>query len=62
MYCAHDDHAWLQNGMDLPMLSRRARHSKFAFTFDRYGKDVKAKDTAAVAENTQRRWQAASES
>lgn len=47
------------DGMDLGLLSRRAGHSNYFFTFDRYGRGVTAALTKTVAENTQRRWQAA---
>jgi integrase len=47
------------DGIDLGLLSRRLGHSNYAFTFDRYGRGVKAENTTAVAENTERRWKAA---
>jgi integrase len=47
-------------GIDLGLLSRRLGHSNYAFTFDRYGRGVKAENTTAVAENTMRRWRAGS--
>lgn len=47
------------DGMELGLLSRRLGHHSYAFTFDRYGRGVKAEQTKAVAENTQRRWRAA---
>jgi integrase len=50
------------DGMDLGLLSRRLGHASYAFTFDRYGRGVKAEHTKAVADNTQRRWRAASSS
>jgi integrase len=48
------------DGMDLGLLSRRLGHSNYAFTFDRYGRGVKAEHTKAITENTQRRWRSAS--
>lgn len=48
----------LLDGVSLLEVSRRAGHTDLAFTARVYG-HMQAKDTAAVAENTQRRWQSA---
>lgn len=46
-------------GMELGLLSRRAGHASHSFTFDRYGRGVKATHTKAVTDNTMRRWTSA---
>lgn len=48
------------DGMDLGLLSRRLGHSSYAFTFDTYGRGVRAENTAQVAANNLRRWRTGS--